>query len=210
MTENQDRPPVTDEPAPPFPGQQFPAAVLPTSGYPAAGDGRAEPAAGAPVTTEPVFPQQFPPSQPFQAIDPPSQPFPVLGPPSQPVPVLGPPSQPLPAAQAKPRNRATTVFAVLAVVFFLGAGAFAALWLVEQGNHKGTSSELGTVRADLTKTADELKSAEQARSQAESAKQSTQRDLERTKPCLDSAKRLVRALTDAEAEKQYDEMMLNC
>ena len=166
MTENQDRPPVTEGPSP-FPGQQFPAAVLPTSEYPAAGDG-------------------------------------------QPEPVVFPPSGPFPAVQPKPRSRATTVLTVLAVVFFLGTGAFAALWLVEQGDHKGTTSQLETVRTDLTKTSDDLKNAEQARSQAESAKQRTQRDIEHTKPCLDSAKRFVRALTEADAEKQYDDMLLNC
>nr|WP_157527529.1 hypothetical protein [Kibdelosporangium sp. MJ126-NF4] len=100
---------------------------------------------------------------------------------------------------------------MLAIVFFLGTGAFATLWLVEQGDHKGTTSELETVRANLTKTADELRSAQQARSQADTEKQRAQRDMENVKPCLDSAKRFAQgAFSEAEAEKRFDDLMLNC
>ncbi|ONI76074.1 hypothetical protein ALI144C_35845 [Actinosynnema sp. ALI-1.44] len=192
MPDDQDRPSVSEQP-PPSPGQQFPAAVLPTSDYQSSGDSKPPTHNSGPTHLEPFSPSGSIPAQP--AID---------------VAQQFPPSQPFPTTQSTPRNKVMTALIVLAVIFFLGTGAFAALWLVEQGDHKGTTSELQTVRADLTKTADELKGAQQARSQSEADKQRLQRDVEHAKPCLDSAKRFVRALTDADADKQFDEMMINC
>jgi hypothetical protein len=183
MTDNQDQRPGPEAPHP-FPGQQYPAAILPQSGY------RTEPHPSGP---QPAV--TFPQNGPLPAAGPPSEPFPVV---------------PQPCHQPRTRNKPVIILAALAAALFLAMGTFAALWLVEQGDHKATSSELQTVQGNLTKTADELRTAQQQKSQADSEKQRALRDAEATKPCLDAAKALVRAFTDEEADKQYDVMIQEC
>jgi hypothetical protein len=196
MTENHDQPPVPEAPQP-LPGQQFPAAILPQSDYGTA----PHPTVNLPQS------ESFPASGPFPVTGPPSGPFPVAGPPSEPFPVPQPYYPPQPG---KPRNKPVIILTTLAILFFLGMGAFAALWLVEQGDHKGTNSELQTVQGNLTKTADELKTAQAQKTQADLEKQRALRDAEANKPCLDAAKGLIRALSDEEADKQYEAMIQKC
>jgi hypothetical protein len=190
MTDNHDQPPVPEAPQP-LPGQQFPAAILPRSEHPAG-----------------QHPGEQHPSEPFPVIGPSSRPFPMPGP----VPVAtGPFPQPYhPPQPRRPRNKPVIILASLAVAFFMAMGAFAALWLIEQGDHKGTSSELQTVQGNLTRTADELKTAQQQKSQADVEKQRALRDAEAAKPCLDAAKALVRAFSDEEADKHYEAMIQKC
>jgi uncharacterized protein (DUF3084 family) len=115
-----------------------------------------------------------------------------------------------PPLPRKPRNKSVIILTTLAIAFFLGTGTFAALWLVEQGDHKGTSSELQTVQGNLTKTADELTTAQTQKTQADLEKQRALRDADASKPCLDAAKALIRAFSEEEAEKQYDAMVQKC
>jgi uncharacterized protein (DUF3084 family) len=131
----------------------------------------------------------FPPSEPFAA---------------QP---QAPTYQPAPA---KPRNKAVITLTIAVVLLFLTSGALGTLWLVEQGNHKGTTSELQTVKNNLGKTTDELKTAQDEAAKSNVDKQRTIRDMENNKPCLDAAKAYVRSLSEAEANKNYDNLIKAC
>jgi hypothetical protein len=201
MTDNHDQPAVPGAPQP-LPGQQFPAAILPQSDYGTA----PHPTGPYPGGPQPTV--NLPQSEPFPASGPPSGPFPAAGPPSEPFPAAPQPNYP--PQPRKPRNKPVIILTTLAIVFFFGTGTFAALWLVEQGDHKGTSSELQTVQGNLTKTADELKTAQAQKTQADLEKQRVLRDAEATKPCLDAAKALIRAFSEEEADKQYEVMIQKC
>jgi pentatricopeptide repeat protein len=84
------------------------------------------------------------------------------------------------------------------------------LWLTEQGDHKGTSSELQTVKDNLAKTKDELKTSQDEKDKAVAARQRAERDAENSKDCLTAAKGLVRASSEEEADKLFDEMIDAC
>lgn len=126
------------------------------------------------------------------------------------------PSGPLPTAAypapapRKPRNKPAIVMTALAIVFLLAAGAFGALWLVEQGDHKGTNSELQTVRSNLSKTTKQLEDTEKERASAVADKQRAEQSSAATKPCLDAAKATIRALTEDEFRKNFQEMVKQC
>jgi hypothetical protein len=201
----QDAPVVTSSPAPaeqpsawasgqtvaypgdphePRVGDQFPAAVLP----------------GAPQPTAVLPGPGFPPSGPIP-----------VAPQTGPIPVP-PPSQPLPAPYAprKPRNKAVVWLTAAVAFFVLVAGVLGALWLVEVGDHKGTTSELQSVRDNLENAKGELKTALADKDSATAAKQRLERDAENNKSCLTSVKAMVRADNEQEFKKLADEVYINC
>ncbi|MCE7005587.1 hypothetical protein LWC34_22565 [Kibdelosporangium philippinense] len=163
-----------------------------------------------PVDTEwlPLPGEQFPaavlPQSPYQEQQTPYQETnPYL---SGPLPAVGYPA-PVPR---KPRNKPAIVMSALAIVFFLAAGALGALWLVEQGDHKGTSGELQTVQANLAKTAKRLEDTESERIKAVSDKQRAEQNAQATKPCTDAAKSVIRSINEEEFRKGFQEMVKQC
>jgi hypothetical protein len=173
----------THQPREPQVGDQYPAAVLPG----------AQPTA---VLAGPEYPS--------------SGPIPV-SPPSGPVP-LPPPGQQVtaPYSPRKPRNKAVVWLTTAVVFFVLAAGALGTLWLVEVGNHKGTSSELQTVQQNLDKTRSDLKTALSDKDTALAAKQRLERDIENNKPCLLAVKNMMHARTEDDFKKFADDVDQNC
>ncbi|MEV4317744.1 hypothetical protein [Actinocrispum sp. NPDC049592] len=177
----------------PLPGQQFPAAVLPQTEF-----------------------GQQPPSQPFPAI-PQVQPFPTT-PQSQPFPAqpTTPQSQPFPAQQPfpapprKPRSKALVALSVAAAFFFLASAALGTLWLIEIGDHKSTANELHTTQASLTKAKDDLKSAEGREQAANTERQKSLKDVQNMQPCYNAAKAFMRANSEQEADKLFDQLIDAC
>ncbi|RSM74347.1 hypothetical protein DMH04_40095 [Kibdelosporangium aridum] len=168
-------------------------------------------AAPSDTAWQPLPGDQFPaavlPQSPYVTTDPqtPSQGAPVQHP-SGPLPTV---AYPAPAPR-KPRNKPAIVMTVLAIVFFLASGAFGALWLVEQGDHKGTNSELQTVRSNLSKTTKQLEDTERERAGAVSDKQRAEQNSAATKPCLDAAKGTIRSISEDEFRKNFQEMVKQC
>jgi uncharacterized protein (DUF3084 family) len=115
-----------------------------------------------------------------------------------------------PPAPRKPRNKPVMILTIAVVFFVLAAGALGTLWLVEQGNHKGTTSELQTVKDNLAKTKDELKTVQSDKDAALAARQRLERDAENSKPCITTAKAFIRATSAADADKLFDQLIDNC
>lgn len=129
------------------------------------------PAAAAPQPTyEPPQPAdqptvavpQAPYQQPTVSIPHPSEPFPVQAPQ---VMEVGPGAYP--PAPPKPKAGVNRVLVVLVAVFFVAAGAFGALWLVERGDHKTTQSQLTSSRAETDDTKTQLQAAQKRANDAD-------------------------------------------
>jgi hypothetical protein len=185
-----------------------PIPVLPqqTAQYPVMG----HPSGQFPVQNEPLPGERYPAAVLPGGEYHPSGPIPVLPPPSGPFPAQAPPSMYPAPRPRKPRNKPVMILTVALVFFVLASGALGTLWLVEQGNHKGTSSELQTVRDNLTKTQNDLKATRESEANASNAQHKAERDAEINKPCLDAARAFIRATNAADAQKRWDAMIDVC
>jgi uncharacterized protein (DUF3084 family) len=129
-------------------------------------------------------------------------------PPSGPFPAM-PPQLPPPAPR-KPRNTPMVVLTVTAIFFFLTTAALGTLWLIEIGDHKSTSSELSTAQGSLTKTRDDLKAAESKQQAADLERQKTLKDVQAMQPCYNAARALLRAASEDDAKKRFEELVDAC
>jgi hypothetical protein len=147
--------------------------------------------------------QPLPGEQYPAATLPPSEPFPAQSPPSDPFPPPGPPPPQFAAPPRKPRNKPAIVLAIVAAVFIAATGVLGTLFIVEQGDHKRTSGELGTVR-------DELDSAKQSATHAaDELKRKTAR-IDQMQGCVSAALKYLEARTEAEAETLFDNLYDSC
>jgi hypothetical protein len=121
--------------------------------------------------------------------------------------VAGPPPPYVPPTA---RNKPMITLAVLAVLFFLTTTAFGALWAIEQSDHKGTDSELRTVRDTLGKATTELETVRSRYSEATSDKLRVEANLKVVQACVAAAEAYIRATDEAEAEEHYDSMLEEC
>jgi hypothetical protein len=165
------------------------------------------PAPAVAYSNEPVPGQQFPaavlPGTDYDQH--PSGPFPV--PHSEPFPVQQPPPMYVPR---KPRNKPVLVLSIAAVFFFLSTAALGTLWLIEKGDHKSTANELSSTQNSLTKTKDDLKSAEGREQAANVERQKTLKDIQAMQPCFNAAKAFLRASNEADANKAFDQLIDAC
>jgi hypothetical protein len=119
----------------------------------------------------------------------------------------GPPPPGVPSA---PRNKPMITLAVLAVLFFLTTTAFGAMWAIEQSDHKGTDSELRTVRDNLSKTTTELENARSLYSEATSDKLRVESNIKALQACVDAADAYLKATNEQDADKHYGAMLAEC
>jgi uncharacterized protein HemX len=105
-----------------------------------------------------------------------------------------------PAAPRPPR-RSAVLPAVLAVVMFLAAGAFVALWLTERDNHKTTTSQLGETRTEIADVEKKTGAAQTAYTDAETRLKESEKGLadkkaeaDRNKPCMEASQEFMKAV----------------
>jgi hypothetical protein len=107
---------------------------------------------------------------------------------------------------------------VLAVVLLLAAGAFMALWLIERGDHKATTVQLGGVRTEIAGVDKEISGAQTAYTDAETRLKEVEATLAehlaqqaKDKPCSDAGVQLNKVAVDTAAiNAAIDVMMERC
>jgi hypothetical protein len=110
------------------------------------------------------------------------------------------PAQEWPPAAPPPPRKSIVLPAVLALMLFLAAGAFVALWLVERGDHKATTGQLDDVRAEIVDVEKKTGAARTAYSDAEKRLKEAETGLaakkaetDKHKPCSAASRELYSA-----------------
>lgn len=107
-----------------------------------------------------------------------------------------------PVVPERPRRTAVVVLSIVAVLLLGGAGAFAALWIVERGDHDKATEQLSTRDKELS---DEKKAHEGTKTklgETDKAKTDAEAKVTALTPCAEAGKKLTQLALSGASEEE--------